>query len=277
MKKTLVAWALIATFVPANALFAAGITGSGNIGVYKDGKVVERLTGESQISEDGMLVCNGQCTVQSSGIRLLANDQTKLAVRDDERNFDLFLSEGRVDFTITSAARTITFYTPQGFYTTAGVVFAASAESAVRGWAQVGPDGTTEIGVTEGQMVFTTEKGEQIVDANHKIQLAVSEPPGVASGSDNDDDRGAAALIAAGSSRGGAAIGGTPPWVGPVAFGGLVAGGLVLALLTDGGGSSAPGAVSPSVSEPDGAPAAPVSSGRDRSRPKPPPAASPSK
>ncbi|MDO5674096.1 MAG: hypothetical protein Q4G66_04145 [bacterium] len=273
MKKTLVAWALIATFIPANALFAAGITGSGNIGVYKDGKVVERLTGESQVSEDSMLVCNGQCTVQSSGIRFLANDQTKLAVRDDERNFDLFLSEGRVDFTITSAARTITFHTPQGTYTTAGVVFSASAESAVRGWAQVGPDGATEIGVTEGQMVFTTANGEQIVDANHKIQLAVSEMPSA------DNYNAGAAAVAAGSSRGGAAVGsGTPPWVGPAVFGGLVTAGLVAALIADDNDGSKASNVTGTPSSPAQPPASPVSGTTpSKSRPKPAPAASPSK
>ncbi len=275
MKKTLAAWALIAAFIPANALLAAGITGSGNIGVYKDGKVVERLTGESQISEDAMLVCNGQCSVQSSGIRFAANDQTKLAVRDDERNFDLFLSEGRVDFTITSAARTITFYTPQGTYTTAGAVFSASAEAAVRGWAQVRPDGTAEIGVTEGKMVFTTANGEQIVDSNHKIQLAASEIPGDNLGRDSYNP--GAASVAAGAS-GGSAAGSAPPWVGPAIGAAVVTAGLATLIVSEIDDNDSSRAVL--IRQPPSAPAQPGAeqggSGGSTSRPKPPAPASPS-
>ncbi|NLZ17569.1 MAG: hypothetical protein GX087_07540 [Desulfobulbaceae bacterium] len=221
-----------------------------------------------------MLVCNGQCTVQSSGIRLVANDQTKLAVRDDAKNFDLYLSEGRVDFTVTSAERTISFYTPEGTYTTAGVIFSASAEPAVRGWAQVGPDGATEIGVTEGKMVFTTANGEKIVDANHKIQLAAADIPDGALVPDSN--YGAAAVAGGARTNNDRRAAGAPPWLGGGAFGLGVVTVLAVALFNDGSGD---GATNVSL-QPDSSPsppASPVTGGgsSDKKRPAPPPSASP--
>ena len=73
---------------------------------------------------------------------------------------------------INSNARKIAFYTPQGSYTVAEVVYNASSSPVVKGRVTVGSDGATEISVTEGRMVFATAEGMKTVDANHKIVLA---------------------------------------------------------------------------------------------------------
>lgn len=275
MTKKIAAWALMAAFIPANTLLAAGITGTGNIGVYRDGKVVQQLAGDSQINANDMLVCSGQCSLRSSGITLTANDQSRLAVRDSETNFDLFLAQGRVDFAITSAARTISFHTPEGTYSSAAVVFNAATEPVVRGWAQISPDGSTEIGVTEGKMVFTTADGEKIVDANHKIQLAASELPA----EDEDDDR-AAAMLFGGSGKKGITASGAPPWLGGAV---LIGGGLAILttaiVSSSDSGDTAYNVAAPSPATPDAptAPVAPPSAGGKGKPSKPSTPASPYK
>ena len=76
-------------------------------------------------------------------------------------------------------ARKIAFYTPQGTYTVAEVVFNASSTPVVKGRVFVDSDGNTEISVTEGRMVFATSEGMKTVDANHKIVLAVAPAPAI--------------------------------------------------------------------------------------------------
>ena len=115
--------------------------------------------------------------IKSEGISLVAADKAKLAVRNQAKSFDLFLREGSVNYTITSKTRQIAFHTPQGTYTSAEVIFNAASNPVVRGYAKVNADGSTEIGIQEGRLLFATAEGMKTVDANQKIVLAVSEVP----------------------------------------------------------------------------------------------------
>ena len=186
MKKTfLKAMALTAaiTLGSANIGFAAGGSiGHGNLSVYKNGNLVSKLTGQNPIEDGSLLVCTGKCMIKSEGISLVAADNAKVAVTNEESTFKLYVKEGKVDYIINSNVRTIAFYTPQGTYTVAEVVFNAGNKSAVKGTVEVAANGKTEISVTEGRMVFATADGMKTVDANNKIVLAVAPETG--------DDRG---------------------------------------------------------------------------------------
>jgi hypothetical protein len=159
----------------ANVCFAVGGSiGHGNISVYKDGQLVNKLTGQNPLQDGALLVCDGKCMIKSEGISLIAGDKAKVAVANEENSFKLYMKEGKVDYNITSNVRTIAFYTPQGTYTVAEVVFNAGNQSSVKGSVQVDASGKTEISVTEGKMVFATAEGMKTVDANNKIVLAVA-------------------------------------------------------------------------------------------------------
>ncbi|MBM9612678.1 hypothetical protein JWJ90_00090 [Desulfobulbus rhabdoformis] len=180
MKKIIVTAALgLMLSLPLAAASFAGSVGEGNFNVYKGGHLADKLAGQNPIEDGAFLVCDGKCMIKSEGISLVAADKAKLAVRNEAKCFNLFLREGRVNYTITSKARQIAFHTPQGTYTSAEVIFNAASNPVVKGYAKVNADGSTEIGVEEGRLVFATAEGMKTVDANQKIVLAVSElPPG---------------------------------------------------------------------------------------------------
>lgn len=165
------------TIASANIGFAAGGSiGHGNLSVYKNGQLVSRLTGQNPIEDGSLLICDGKCMIKSEGISLVAGDKANVAVSNEENTFKLYVKEGKVDYIINSNVRTISFYTPQGTYTVAEVIFNAGSKSSVRGTVEVDSTGKTEITVTEGRMVFATAEGMKTVDAQNKIVLAQAPP-----------------------------------------------------------------------------------------------------
>lgn len=178
-----VLFSAVLSLATMNIGFAAtgGSVGFGNISVYKNGKLETKLKGQNPIEDRALLVCDGKCMVKSEGISLIGNDKSQLAVSNEADTFKLYVKEGHVDYVINSNARKIAFYTPKGTYTVADVVFNASSQTAVKGAVDVASDGSTEISVTEGRLVFATSEGMKTVDANNKIVLAVA-PAGAGDG-----------------------------------------------------------------------------------------------
>ncbi|PHR27855.1 MAG: hypothetical protein COA36_07805 [Desulfotalea sp.] len=178
MKKTFlrtVALVAILSLAAVNVSFAAGGSiGHGDISVFKDGQLTAKLTGQNPVEDGALLVCDGKCMFKSEGISVIAADKSQIAVTNLDDTFKLYVKEGSVDYVISNNARKIAFYTPEGTYTVAEVVFNASSGSVVKGSVVVGADGRTEITVTEGRLVFATADGVKTVDANNKIVLAVA-------------------------------------------------------------------------------------------------------
>ncbi len=171
--------AAILSICTVNAGFAAGGSiAHGNLAVYKNGQLVSKLIGKNPIEDGSLLVCDGKCMIKSEGISLIATDESSVAVTNEDNTFKLYVKEGRVDYIISSNVRTISFYTPQGTYTVAEVIFNAGSQSVVRGTVEVDSTGKTEITVSEGRMVFATADGMKTVNANQKIILAVAPPAG---------------------------------------------------------------------------------------------------
>ena len=179
MKKTffrVVALTAALSLATMNMAFAGGSIGHGNISVYKDNTLVSKLSGQNPIEDGALLVCDGKCMLKSEGISVIATDKSKIAVANEADTFKLYVKEGLVDYVINNNTRKIAFYTPQGTYTVAEVVFNASSSPVVKGRVAVDSDGKTEISVTEGRMVFATSEGMKTVDASHKIVLAQAPP-----------------------------------------------------------------------------------------------------
>jgi hypothetical protein len=209
MKKVFVkAVALTAalSFATVNFAFAGGSIGHGDISVFKNGVLANKLSGQNPIEDGSLLACDGKCMLKSQGISIVAEDKSQIAVSNEADTFKLYVKEGSVDYVINNNTRKIAFYTPQGTYTVAEVVFNASGPSVVKGKVEVSEDGSTEISVTEGRMVFATADGMKAVDANQKIILAVLPGSTVGSMSGIGSFFGAAlagAAVGAGGSSGG--------------------------------------------------------------------------
>lgn len=178
MKKNfvrVVALTAVLSLATINMGFASGGSiGHGDISVYKNGVVVNKLSGQNPVEDSMLMVCDGKCMVKSDGISVLAADQAQIAISNETDTFNLYVKEGSVDYVINNNARKIAFYTPEGSYTVAEVVFNADSGSVVKGTVAVASDGSTEISVTEGRMVFATADGMKAVDANNKIVLAAT-------------------------------------------------------------------------------------------------------
>ncbi|HEB68395.1 MAG TPA: hypothetical protein ENI88_02115 [Desulfobulbus sp.] len=178
--KILLRICLAAMFAVGSAGVAAAAPGGsiaqGNISVYDGGRIVSKLTGKNPVMEGSLLVCDGKCMVSSNGISIMAEDQAAFAVKNETGRFDLLVRKGHVEFTITDNSRKIAFFTPDGAYSEAEVIFNASTDPVVRGYMDVTDKGT-ELGVREGKMVFSTADGAKMVDASNKILLAMAEVP----------------------------------------------------------------------------------------------------
>jgi hypothetical protein len=173
--QTFMATGIIALFLLAGSIntFAqpSGAVAQGDISVYKNGKLADTFTGKNPVVDGALLVCNGQCMIKATGVSLVGSDGAQLAIKNEQGQFNLLLKQGSVDFILTDRVGKMGFYTSDGQYTIADVVFNASTRTPVRGYMQVA-DGGTKIGVYEGRMVFDTVEGAKTVDSNNYIVLA---------------------------------------------------------------------------------------------------------
>jgi len=180
MKKRIAVAALsmFLAFGLTSVCFAAGSIAHGNLDVYKSGQLADKLSGQNPVEEGSLMVCDGKCMIKSEGISLVAADQAKFAIQNEDSVFNLFVREGQINYVVSDNSRKIAFHTPSGTYSVAEVVFNAGSSPVVKGSVLVNDAGETEISVTEGRMVFATADGMQTVDANHKIVLAIAEVGG---------------------------------------------------------------------------------------------------
>lgn len=182
MKKTIAvaASSMLLAFGLTTVCFAAGSIAHGNLDVYKSGQLADKLSGQNPVDEGSLMVCDGKCMIKSEGISLVAADQAKFAIQNEESVFNLYIRDGQLSYVVNDNSRKIAFHTPSGTYTVAEVVFNAGSSPVVKGSVQVNAAGETEIAVTEGRLVFATADGMKTVDANHKIVLAIAEVGGAA-------------------------------------------------------------------------------------------------
>ncbi len=185
MKKKIAVAALsmLLAFSFTTSCFAAGSVAHGDLSVYKSGQLADKLSGQNPVDEGSLMVCDGKCMIKSEGITLVAADQAKFAIQNEESVFNLYVRGGQLNYVVNDNSRKIAFHTPGGTYSVAEVVFNAGSSPVVRGSVQVNDAGETEIAVTEGRLVFATADGMQTVDANHKIVLAMADVAGGTAGS----------------------------------------------------------------------------------------------
>ncbi len=162
----------------------AGILAEGDISVYKGGNLSNTMTGQNPVDEEALLVCNDKCMIKTTGVSIVGATGTELSVKNNQEQFNLLLKKGHLDFILSGAIGKMGFYTADGQYTNADIIFNASTSTPVRGYMHVKSDGSTKIGVYEGRMVFDTVEGAKTVDSNNYILLAQA---GVA---ENEDEGG---------------------------------------------------------------------------------------
>ncbi|XOF32896.1 MAG: hypothetical protein ACL93V_12875 [Candidatus Electrothrix sp. YB6] len=195
MKIKIIATGIMVALLTAAAAGAQSmpIVAQGNISVYKNGKLATKFTGRNPVEEEALLICDGQCMLKSTGISLIGTDGAELSVKTDQEQFNLLLRQGKVDFVINDTVGKMGFYTPDGQYTVANLIFNAGTHSPVRGYMQVEENGSTQVGVYEGRMIFNTVDGPATVDGNNHIVLAQAMDPSAAEPMESSTERAAEA------------------------------------------------------------------------------------
>ena len=176
MKKlSLLTTGIVALFlvVGSTSAFAglSGIIAQGDFSVYKKGKLADKMSGTTPVTEEALLVCEGNCLIKTKGIALVVQDGTEMAVKKSRDQFNLMVMNGLVDFSLTNQAGKVAFYTADGQYTVGDPMFNASTEDAVRGYMQIADDGRARVGLHDGRMVFSTGEGAKTVNSNEYILL----------------------------------------------------------------------------------------------------------
>ena len=78
----------LALSITSTASFAvqAGSIGQGDFSVVKGSQLVDKFSGQNPIADESMLVCDGKCMIKSKGISLVAADEAKFAIGNQEDN-----------------------------------------------------------------------------------------------------------------------------------------------------------------------------------------------
>lgn len=229
---------LVAALVAQPMVAMAGspnrLVPTGNVSVLANGKEVNRFKSEMPLPEGLLMACSGSCLVQTQGLQLVAQDQAVFALTDGEKNYDMTVKSGRVDFAIRAEAKPVAFHTPQDLIRAEQAIVPAGTNGLVRGYVTVSDTGT-ELNVQEGALQVVSQNGTQTVKPGQPmIILAQAQMNGE---KDKKDKKAAGAVVAGGGAAGAAAGGGglstTAMVIGGVMAAGI-AGGVAAAAATTG-------------------------------------------
>jgi hypothetical protein len=156
------------------AFAGPGAVSEGTVKVFKNGKLSARLSGVSPVDEGSLLICEGKCMIKANGVSILARDKAELAIASKGDTFNLYVRKGHVEFVVSKKTSKIDFYTPEGAYSVADMMFNASTSPVVRGYMEADASGT-RVGVREGGMIFNTAEGPKTVKADEYIVLAMAD------------------------------------------------------------------------------------------------------
>jgi hypothetical protein len=187
----------------------SGIIAQGEFSVYKKGKLADKMSGITPVTEEALLVCKSNCLIKTKGISLIVQDGTEMAVKNGPDQFNLMIVNGLVDFSLTDQAGKVAFYTADGQYTVGDAMFNASTKNALRGYMQIADDGRARVGLHDGRMVFSTGEGPKTVNSNEYILLAQASIGASAAANASASGASAAASAAATASAGGASAAAT--------------------------------------------------------------------
>ena len=155
----------------AVAASPARIIPTGNVSLLADGKEMSQFRSEMPLPQGALMACNGNCLVQTQSLQLVAADKTVFALAESQKEWDLTVKSGQVDFAIAAQAKPMAFHTPHDIITAEQAIIPASSDGLVRGYVSVTENGT-ELTVQEGALQVMSSDGRQLVQAGHSVVLA---------------------------------------------------------------------------------------------------------
>ena len=153
----------------------------GKVSLLSNGKEVRQFKSEVPLPDGLLMVGEGQCVIQSSGLQLVVHDKAVFALEEQSNQWNLNIKQGRVDFAMRPDAKPVTFITPHDVIETQQAIAKASSEGLIKGFVTVTKD-ETQLGILEGSLRASGTAGSRIIEAGKGISLAQANPPGAAAG-----------------------------------------------------------------------------------------------
>lgn len=149
----------------------------GKVSLLSNGKEVRQFKSEVPLPDGLLMVGEGQCVIQSSGLQLVVHDKAIFALEEQGNQWNLNIKQGRVDFAMRPDAKPVTFITPHDVINTQQAIAKAGSDGLIKGFVTVTKD-ETQLGMLEGSLRASGTKGSRVIDEGKGISLAVANPPG---------------------------------------------------------------------------------------------------
>ena len=206
----------------------ARVIPQGKVSLLEEGKEATQFQSELPLPEGTLMLCNGNCLVQTQNLQLVAQDRAIFALAEGKARWDLTVKSGQVDFAMRADAKPISFHTPLDTIQMEQAIVPVSGAAMVRGSIKVG-EAESVLSVQEGSLQVMGPDGTVLVQPGYGVRLAQTQSQ------PQSKDKKAGAVPPA-SGAGEATYGGlTAPQWGLIALGVAAAIAIPVALSSSGG------------------------------------------
>ena len=151
----------------------ARVIPQGKVSLLEEGKEVTQFQSEMPLPEGTMMLCNGNCLVQTQSLQLVAQDRAVFALAEGKARWDLTVKSGQVDFALRPDAKPISFHTPLDTIQAERAIVPASTGAMVRGSIKV-TETESVLSVQEGVLQVMSPDGTQLVQPGQGMRLAAA-------------------------------------------------------------------------------------------------------
>lgn len=169
---------VLATLLIVQPVFSWAGTGArvipqGKVSLLEEGKEVSQFQSELPLPEGTLMLCNGNCLVQTQSLQLVALDEAVFALAEGKASWDLTVKSGQVEFAMRPDGKPIAFHTPHDTIQMERAIVPASGTAMVKGSITVSETEST-LAVREGTLQVMGPDGTLLVPAGQGIRLVAA-------------------------------------------------------------------------------------------------------
>jgi hypothetical protein len=151
----------------------ARVIPQGKVSILEEGKEATQFQSEMPLPEGTLMLCNGNCLVQTQNLQLVAQDKAVFALAEGQARWDLTVKSGQVDFAARPDAKPISFHTPHDTIPVERAIVPASGTAMVRGSIKVSATESV-LSVQEGTLQVMSPDGTVLVQPGQGLRLAAA-------------------------------------------------------------------------------------------------------
>lgn len=151
---------------------SARLIPKGKVHIFEGTQRVGELSNEAPLPVGKILTSDQKFGVSLDGIYLVAEENTRFAVKPLSDGTDIFVEQGRVYFSLNNVKDTLSLSTPEDTVTVQSALIHASTDaSSIRGYLLF-EDDQMEIGVIDGgKLVVANARGQQMIESGNSLQF----------------------------------------------------------------------------------------------------------